>query len=87
MTHILFLLILISRCQQCSEGQYSFEDGMKATGCKKCPTDADLCYGAVIQVKKGICFTFILFIFNSGFWRKTLISDKPIKKSTTNEKI
>ena len=53
MFNLFLIKILISRCQQCSQGQYSFEDGMKATGCKKCPPDADLCYGAVILIKKG----------------------------------
>jgi len=44
------------RCESCSTGEYSFADGMTAQGCLKCPNNADLCYGAIIDVSAGIAY-------------------------------
>ena len=67
----------INRCQICTIGQYSFGDGMKANGCKKCPSNADECYLNMIVVKAGYLnyknYNFIIIFI--GFWRKSLVSE------------
>lgn len=51
------------RCSECSEGEYSFEDGMLVTNCKKCPKNALNCYGDKIYVREG-------------FWRSGIYKEK-----------
>lgn len=46
-------MIYFLRCQSCSLGEYSFEDGMDAKRCQKCPTEAEECYLDKIFLFKG----------------------------------
>ena len=67
--------MIFYRCQTCALGQYSFEDGMKANGCQKCPTNADECYLNVIVAKAGyLNYKNIFIMIFIGYWRRSLVS-------------